>query len=161
MYDCFRPQLPSRYHWAIISCAHASPLSSHSRSLSICSLFVLGVGLRHWWHRCFKSSGIVLFLTLFWHTAWHVLPQQVKRVNLVTSVDNSSKQMQQTSGSSFLNRTVGDESAVEEVPVVVVVPFLLMVCDNCARSMCLVWTVVVFHGGGHVEMIRWLDDWVD
>ena len=44
--------------------------------------------------------------------------------------------MQQTSGSSFLNRTFGDESAldevaVDEVPVVVVVPFLLMVCDNC------------------------------
>ena len=40
--------------------------------------------------------------------------------------------MQQTSGSSFLNRTVGDESAVEEVsvdevPVVFVVSFLLMV----------------------------------
>jgi hypothetical protein len=42
---------------------------------------------------------------------------------------NSSKQMQQMSGSSFLNRTIGDESAVDEVAVVVVF-FLLMVCDN-------------------------------
>ena len=51
--------------------------------------------------------------------------------------------MQQTSGSSFLNlnptvgdETNGDESAVDEVPVVVV-SFLLMVCGNCARSFCL------------------------
>ena len=73
------------------------------------------------------------------------MPQQVKRVNLVGSLGNSSIQMQQTSGSSFLNRTDdesdGDESAVDESAVdevsVVVVSFLLMVCDNCARSMCL------------------------
>jgi hypothetical protein len=47
--------------------------------------------------------------------------------------------MQQTSGSSFSNRTVGDESAGDEVVVdevavdegcVVVVSFLLMVCGN-------------------------------
>ena len=42
--------------------------------------------------------------------------------------------MQQTSGSSFLNRTDGDESDVDEVAVdevaVVVVFFLLMVCGN-------------------------------
>ena len=61
---------------------------------------------------------------------WHVLPQQVKRINVLVSVGNSFKQMQQTSGSSFLNRTVGDESAVNEVPVVLVVFFLLMVCGN-------------------------------
>jgi hypothetical protein len=71
----------------------------------------------------------------------HVLPQQVKRINLLTSMGNSSKQMQQTSDSSFLNRTVGDESAVDEVavdevPVVVVVSFLLMVCGNCVRLIC-------------------------
>jgi hypothetical protein len=67
------------------------------------------------------------------------LPQQIKRINLVLSLDNSSKQMQQTSGSSFSNRTVGDESAGDEVVVdevavdegcVVVVSFLLMVCGN-------------------------------
>ena len=46
--------------------------------------------------------------------------------------------MQQTSGSSFSNRTDdetdGDKSAVDEVAVdevAVVVFFLLMVCDNC------------------------------
>jgi len=50
--------------------------------------------------------------------------------------------MQQTSGSSFLNRTVGDESDVDEVAVdevaVVVVFILLMVCGNCDRSIGLV-----------------------
>ena len=51
------------------------------------------------------------------------------RVNLLISVGSSSKQMQQTSGSSFLNRTDGDESDVDEVAVVVVF-FLLMVCGN-------------------------------
>jgi hypothetical protein len=55
----------------------------------------------------------------------------------MTSVDNSSKQMQQTSGSSFSNRTDdetdGDKSAVDEVPVVVF-SFLLMVCGNCDQS---------------------------
>ena len=54
--------------------------------------------------------------------------------------------MQQTSGSSFLNRTVDDESVVDvpvdevpvdEVPVVLVVFFLLMACGNCDRSNCL------------------------
>ena len=55
--------------------------------------------------------------------------------------------MQQTSGSSVSNRTDGDESAVDvavavdEVVVnevsVVVVSFLLMVCGNCERSICL------------------------
>ena len=139
-------------------CAHASPLSTHSRSCSICSLSVVGSGLRHWWHRFFKSSGIVLFITLFWHPRWHVLPQQRKRINLLTSTGNSSKQMQQTSGSSFLNRTVGDESAVnevtvDEVPVVLGVSFLLMVCVNCVRSICLAWTVVLLHGGGEAEVI--------
>ena len=57
---------------------------------------------------------------------------------------NSSKQMQQTSGSSFLNRTddetAGDESAVDESAVdevsVVVVSFLLMICGNCDRTYC-------------------------
>jgi hypothetical protein len=72
----------------------------------------------------------------------HCFPQQAARINLIRSLGNSSKQMQQTSGSSFLNRTVGDESAVDEVamvevPVVLVVSFLLMVCGNCARSICL------------------------
>ena len=62
------------------------------------------------------------------------------RINLVTSVGSSSKQMQQTSGSSFLNRTVGDESAVDEVavdevPVVVVCFFLLMVYDRYSQSL--------------------------
>ena len=56
--------------------------------------------------------------------------------------------MQQTSGSSVSNRTDGDESAVDvavavdevvvnEVPVAVVVSFLLMVCGKCKRSICL------------------------
>ena len=62
--------------------------------------------------------------------------------------------MQQTSGSSVSNRrTDGDESAVrsavvdevvvDEVAVdedegsVLVVSFLLMVCGNCDRSICL------------------------
>ena len=57
--------------------------------------------------------------------------------------------MQQTSGSSVSNRADGDESAVVEVAVdevavdedegsVVVVSFLLMVCGNCGRLICLV-----------------------
>ena len=74
------------------------------------------------------------------------MPQQVKRSNLRVSVGNSSKQMQQTSGSSSCCRTDGDdfdvvddfdvdsvvvdEVALDEVPVVVVC-FLLMVCGNC------------------------------
>ena len=77
------------------------------------------------------------------------MPQHVNHTNLLSSVDNSSKQMQQTSGSSVSNRTDGDESAVDEVAVdevavdevavgevavtvvsVVVVSFLLMFCDN-------------------------------
>ena len=69
------------------------------------------------------------------------MPQQVKRINLLVSLDNSSKQMQQTSGSSGSNRTDGDEFAVDEVAVdevavdedegsEVVVSFLLMVCGN-------------------------------
>jgi hypothetical protein len=77
------------------------------------------------------------------------LPQQVKRVNFLTSVGNSSKQMQQTSGSSCSNRTGGGETAVDEVAVdvaavnegtmdevalVVSVSSLLMVCANCDRS---------------------------
>ena len=66
--------------------------------------------------------------------------------------------MQQTSGSSFLNRTVGDESAVDEVAVdevpVVVAFFLLMVCGNCDRSSCLGSTVVVvFYGDGEMDVI--------
>jgi hypothetical protein len=62
--------------------------------------------------------------------------------------------MQQTSGSSFLNRTVGDESAVNEVPVVLVVFFLLMVCGNCDRSNCLGSTVVVVvYGESDVNVI--------
>jgi len=51
----------------------------------------------------------------------------VKRINLETSLDNSSKQMQQTSGSSFCR--CGDESALEVVAVVVV-SFSLMVRGN-------------------------------
>ena len=51
----------------------------------------------------------------------------MKRINLLTSVGNSSKQMQQTSGSSFCRCGERDESAVGEVAVVVVVFFLLMV----------------------------------
>ena len=63
------------------------------------------------------------------------MPQQVKRINLLTSVGNSSKQIQQTSGSSVSNRPDGDESAVDEVAVdeVVVdevVVFLSMVCGT-------------------------------
>ena len=58
----------------------------------------------------------------------------MKRVNFMTSVGNSSKQMQQTSGSSCC-RTDGDESTVDEMPVVVV-SFLLMVCGNCDRTYC-------------------------
>ena len=77
------------------------------------------------------------------------MPQQVKRINLLISVGNSSKQMQQTSGSSCSNRTEDDETAVDEVAVdvaavdeggmdkvvvVVSVFLLLMVCDHCDRS---------------------------
>ena len=40
------------------------------------------------------------------------MPQHVKHINLLTSVDTSSKQMQQTSGSFWI---VGDETAVDEV----------------------------------------------
>jgi hypothetical protein len=77
----------------------------------------------------------------------------MKRVNLVTSVDNSSKQMQQTSGSSSCRRIDGDESGVDEVAVVVVC-FLLMVCGNWNWSNCLGSTVVVvFYGGGDVDVI--------
>ena len=71
------------------------------------------------------------------------MPQHVNHTNLLSSVDNSSKQMQQTSGSSVSNRADGDESAVVEVAVdedegsVVVVSFLLMVCGNCGRLICL------------------------
>jgi hypothetical protein len=61
-------------------------------------------------------------------------------------VGNSSKQMQQTSGSSVSTRTEDDETAVDEVAVVEVavdegavdevvlvvsVSLLLMVCGNC------------------------------
>ena len=78
------------------------------------------------------------------------MPQQVKRINLLVSVGNSSKQMQQTSGSSCSTRTEGDETAVDEVAVdvaavdeggmdevalVVSVSSLLMVCGNCDRSI--------------------------
>ena len=69
------------------------------------------------------------------------MPQQVKRINLVVSVDNSSKQMQQTSGSSMCcgvgEETVGGVSFLslspsflgcgggdDEVVVVVDVSFL-------------------------------------
>ena len=81
------------------------------------------------------------------------MPQQVKRTNFVTSVDNSSKQMQQTSGSSCSNRNGGDatavdevlavdvaavdEGAMDEVVVAVLVSFLFMVCDHCDRSIGL------------------------
>ena len=79
------------------------------------------------------------------------MPQQVKRTNFVTSVSNSSKQIQQTSGSSCSNRTDGDETAVDEavevvavdevvvdeVAVVVSVSLLLMVCGHCDRSIGL------------------------
>ena len=69
------------------------------------------------------------------------MPQHVNHTNLLSSVDNSSKQMQQTSGSSVSNGTVGDEPAVVEVAVDEVavdedegsegvVSFLLMVCGN-------------------------------
>ena len=62
------------------------------------------------------------------------MPQQVKRINLLRSVGNSSKQMQQMSGSSVSNRADGDESAVDEVAVdevaVAVGLFLLMVGGN-------------------------------
>ena len=79
------------------------------------------------------------------------MPQQVKRVNLSMSVGNSSKQMQQTSGSSVSTRTEDDETAVDEVlavdvaavdevavdevAVAVSVTSLLMVCANCDRSI--------------------------
>ena len=81
------------------------------------------------------------------------MPQQVNRINLLISVGNSSKQMQQTSGSSCSNRTDGDktavdevavdlvavdEVAVDEVAVAVSVTSLLMVCGNCDRSIGLV-----------------------
>ena len=84
------------------------------------------------------------------------MAQHVNHINLLTSVDNSSKQMQQTSGSSVSNRPDGDESAVDEVAVdevavdevsvAVVLSFLLMVCSNCDRSFCLVerWRVVFY-----------------
>ena len=80
------------------------------------------------------------------------MPQQVKRINLLTSVGKSSKQMQQTSGSSVSPRTEEDETAVDEVAVVEVavdeggmdevvvvvsVFLLLMVCDHCDRSIGL------------------------
>ena len=80
------------------------------------------------------------------------MPQQVKRINLLISVGNSSKQMQQTSGSSCSNRTGGgetavdevtvdvaavDEVAVDEVAMVVSVSLLLMICGNCGRSIGL------------------------
>ena len=75
----------------------------------------------------------------------HCFPQQVAVINLLISVDNSSKQMQQTSGSSFLHLTDGDECAEGEVAegevAVVVVPFLLMVCRNCERLRCLIGRV--------------------
>jgi hypothetical protein len=68
------------------------------------------------------------------------------------SVGNSSKQMQQTSGSSCSNLTDGDETAVDEVAVDLVavdevavavsVTSLLMVCGNCDRSNGLEGTVV-------------------
>ena len=78
------------------------------------------------------------------------MPQQVKRINLLISVGNPSKQMQQTSGSSCSNRTEDDETVVDEVGVdvaavdeggmdeVVVVAsasFLFMVCEHCDRSI--------------------------
>ena len=69
--------------------------------------------------------------------------------------------MQQTSGSSFLYLTDGDECAVGEVAVgevavgevavgedAVVVSFLFMVCHNCERLLCLIGWVGLFHGGG-------------
>ena len=74
------------------------------------------------------------------------MPQQVKRINLLVSVGNSSKQMQQTSGSSCSTRTEDDEiamavevaavdeEAMDKVVVVVSVSSLLMVCGNCDRS---------------------------
>jgi len=68
---------------------------------------------------------------------WHVLPQQVKRINFLVSLGISSKQMQQTSGSSFCCCGDNDEVAVDEVDVVVGF-FLLMVCGNCDRSISLV-----------------------
>ena len=76
----------------------------------------------------------------------------MKRINLFSSVGNSSKQMQQTSGSSCSNRTGGgetavdevavdvvdvDEGAMDEVVVAVLVSFLFMVCDHCDRSIGL------------------------
>jgi hypothetical protein len=53
----------------------------------------------------------------------------VKRHNLKTSVVNSSKQMQQTPGSSFSHRTDDDEVVVGEVAMVAVL-FLLTICGK-------------------------------
>ena len=73
------------------------------------------------------------------------MAQHVNRINLVGSVDNSSKQMQQTPGSSPCGRTDGDDFDMELVAVdemtVVVVFFLFMVCGNCVRLICLIGRV--------------------
>jgi hypothetical protein len=68
----------------------------------------------------------------------------MKRINLLTSVGSSSKQMQQTSGSFSIvgDETAVDVAAVEEAAVAKVamvdsVFFLLMVCGNCDRSIHL------------------------
>jgi hypothetical protein len=95
------------------------------------------------------------------------LPQHVNHINLLSSVGNSSKQMQQMSGSSVSNRPDGDESAVDEVAVdevavdedevsVVVVSFLLMVCSNCDRSFCLIERSLVMFNGGTMWRLDWL-----
>ena len=80
------------------------------------------------------------------------MAQHVSRINLVGSVDNSSKQMQQTSGSSPCGRTDGDDFDMEQVAVdemaVVVVFFLFMVCGNCKQLLFVLigGLVDVFHG---------------
>ena len=58
------------------------------------------------------------------------MPQQVKRINLVRSVGNSSKQMQQTSGSSFCCCGDGDE-VVDDCFVVVALSSLSPSFLNC------------------------------
>jgi hypothetical protein len=78
-------------------------------------------------------------------------------------VDNSSKQMQQTSGSSSCNID-GAEPGVEEVAVeevaAVVVFSLLMVCGNCDQSICswLNGGGLCFTVGGRVESDRRIEN---
>ena len=75
---------------------------------------------------------------------WHVLPQQVKRINLVRSLDISSKQMQQTSGSSFSRCGDGDEGVDEGFVVVSCLSLSPSFLGGCGGGDAVVVVVVCF-----------------